>query len=263
MSEIYVCDCGREVCSPGHRYGPAMRGYYLLHMITSGHGTFRRGGQTWTVRAGQAFMIFPDDVAVYEADRVSPWEYVWVGFAGDGAAGLAEASGLMPDEPVFSLGRFSAQITHIARSVYEDMALPEQGPRAALGSLMRLSAYLALARRPAGADGASDSYARAVWALRANYQRADYHIEDVASFVGLSRSQLFRIFRAACGHSPREELTLLRLRHACQLLGATDLTLTEVALSSGYASAARMGEAFRALMHTTPAEYRRAAVSRT
>ena len=254
--ELFVVNCGHELCAPEHRYGPALRGYYLLHTVVSGRGVFQRGDRQWTVRAGQAFMIFPDDITIYTADAADPWEYVWIGFSGDGAAALAAQAGLSADRPVFSLGRFAPQITAITRAVYEDVTQLEQGGRAALGGLLRLCAYLGQIDR--GQTGA-DAYKRAVWAINANYQRADFRITDAAAFAGLSRSQLFRVFRSLSGRSPHEELGRLRLNHARQLLSNTQLTLNEVALSSGYSSAARMGEIFRAKLGVTPTQYRRQA----
>ena len=39
---LQIIDCGREACAPGHRYGPAMRGYYLMHLVASVSGVFCR-----------------------------------------------------------------------------------------------------------------------------------------------------------------------------------------------------------------------------
>ena len=96
-----------------------------------------------------------------------------------------------------------------------------------------------------------------MWALNANYQRADFRVEDAAAFVGLSRSQLFRIFKAQTGRSPQQVLGDLRLSHAKRLLSGTELSLTETALSSGFASAARLGEVFRDALGITPTAYRK------
>lgn len=257
MTPLRIVDCGHEACAPGHRYGPAMRGYWLLHLVASGSGVFFNGARRMPVRAGQGFMIFPDDVTVYSADVDTPWEYVWVGFNGDGSARLTEAAGLTRASPIADLGGYAAQALDICAAIGEDMAALELGEQAAVGGLMRLMAYIAAGRREAlGSQGASDSWRRAQWALQANFHRPDYHVEDVASFVGLSRSQLFRIFKRHGAESPQQALGRLRLARAKQLLGSTDLTLTEVALSSGYASAARLGEVFRRALNTTPALYR-------
>lgn len=258
--QLYVKNCGREACEPGHRYGPAQRGYHLLHIAASGCGVFDNGARRYDVRAGQGFMIFPEDVTVYTADASTPWDYVWVGFSGECAGELVRSAGLSPENPVFDLGRYAATALGIAYSVYDDVSLLQQSNSAAMGGLLRLMAYIAQSRYDAspqhGASAGADSYQRALWVLNANYQRTDFHIEDVASFVGLSRSQLFRIFKAQCGRPPQSILGELRLSHARRLLASTTLSLTEVALSSGFSSAARLGEVFRQELDTTPTAYR-------
>ena len=258
--QLYVNNCGRESCAPGHRFGPAMRGYHLMHIAASGCGVFDNGIGRFEVRAGQGFMIFPDDITVYTADSTAPWDYVWVGFSGENAPELASSAGISPEKPVFDLGHYAPTALEIAYSIYEDMSLLQQNTTAALGGLLRLMAYIAQSRYDAsplhGASAGVDSYQRALWALNANYQRTNFHIEDVASFVGLSRSQLFRIFKSQCGRSPQSVLGELRLSHAKRLLSGTTLSLTEVALSSGFSSAARLGEVFRQSLNVTPTEYR-------
>ena len=183
-----------------------------------------------------------------------------MGFLGDGAEALAASAGFSKENPVFDLGGFAETALGIAYGVCDDMATLRLGGQAALGGLMRLMAYIAQCRasQPA-ASGGEDSYRRALWLLNANYQRPDFRIAEVASFVGLSRSQLFRVFKAQCGRSPMEVLGELRLSHAKRLLSGTSLSLNEVALSSGFSSAARLGEVFRDELGSTPTAFRRAA----
>jgi transcriptional regulator GlxA family with amidase domain len=92
--------------------------------------------------------------------------------------------------------------------------------------------------------------------MEANYQR-NLHITDVAAFVGLSRSQLFRVFITACGMPPQRVLLMLRLRQAETLLLNTKLPLKAVAVSSGFSSAARMGEVFKQEKGITPMQFRK------
>ena len=215
------------------------------------------------VRAGQGFMIFPDDVSVYTADAATPWDYVWVGFLGEGADALAASAGFTRENPVFDLGGFAETALGVAYAICDEMATLRLGGQAALGGLMRLMAYIAQCRAArADLPGGADSYRRALWLLNANYQRPGFRVADVASFVGLSRSQLFRVFKAQCGRSPMDVLGELRLSHAKRLLSGTSLSLNEVALSSGFSSAARLGEVFRDELGSTPTAFRRAARER-
>ena len=60
-------------------------------------------GLTHAIGAGQAFVIFPDQVTVYQADSNEPWHYGWVGFTGEDAAPLITAAGATLSNPGCSL----------------------------------------------------------------------------------------------------------------------------------------------------------------
>ena len=38
--------------------------------------------QTYSVKSGQGFMIFPGQINTYIADEQLPWEYMWIEFDG-------------------------------------------------------------------------------------------------------------------------------------------------------------------------------------
>ena len=82
QSYLNVYFCGSENCSPRHAYGPAVRPHYLLHVILNGRGIYQYKGQTYSLSAGDAFLILPGEVTYYQADEAEPWSYAWVGFDG-------------------------------------------------------------------------------------------------------------------------------------------------------------------------------------
>lgn len=141
------------------------------------------------------------------------------------------------------------------RDIANDMA--SAGELAAVGALIRFLAHLA-------ADGRADQevrvsrrhYDRARWYMDGHYA-ARITVQDVADFVGLSRSQLFRVFISCEGTPPREVLAALRLRHACRLLTETDMTADEIARQVGLASAQRLGVLFREKLGVSPGVYRK------
>ena len=47
------------------------------------------------------FLIEPDCVNTYFADRKDPWEYAWIEFSGLRAKEILEGSGLSSDSPVY------------------------------------------------------------------------------------------------------------------------------------------------------------------
>ena len=82
---LYVHDYGYHKTEPNHTFGPAIRPYFLIHVIASGKGTFEKAGVKTPLSAGDAFIIRPGEVTVYSADKNDPWEYYWISFSGNWA----------------------------------------------------------------------------------------------------------------------------------------------------------------------------------
>ena len=256
---LHLRDCGHEICGPGHRFGPAVRDYYLLHVVRKGCGTLENGCGRFAVQAGQGFVIFPGEITVYAADKYNPWEYDWVGFAGESAKEWMEKLPVTQQNPILSMGEYGGRITKVIRDVYDDSAVLDERDVAAVGGLYRLFAWLMQIAQPQSgiwmSSEAERYYQRAYWYMESNFQR-DLEIADVAAYVGLSRSQLFRIFVKYSGTSPQQALMAIRLAQAQTLLRTTELPLKAVALSSGFSSAARMGDVFRKEKSMTPTQFR-------
>lgn len=251
---VSISNCGGEQCAPGHTYGPAIRDHYLIHFVASGRGVLRTDDGEYKIEKGHGFVIFPDEITVYSADEKEPWAYDWVGFNGNGAEKLAIIAGLTRDRRVFRLDNPGSS-QRMMQDISEDMA--EAGNVAAVGALIRL-----LGRLGRGENGAQDMrtsrrhYDRARWYMDGHYAQP-ITVQDVADYVGLSRSQLFRVFDVCEGASPKEVLTSLRLRHACRLLAQTDLSLEDTAQQVGLTSAQRLGVMFRKNLGVPPGEYRK------
>ena len=61
---------GHEDCRPSHAYGPTIRGYHLFHFITRGCGNVEIVGCTFSLGAGDAFLIPPGK----HPGRITGWE---------------------------------------------------------------------------------------------------------------------------------------------------------------------------------------------
>jgi len=258
--DIHVRQCGSEVCASGHAFGPAVRDYHLIHCVASGRGTFYAEGREYPLGADQGFIIFPGQVTTYRADEKDPWVYGWMGYEGRAAAMLTEAVGLTRQSPVFRIASGEETVDRIRRVTRAASGM-RHFDLALISELYAMLFEIGKARPSPLEDPCARYYQKAVWYLEGNYQR-DVRIRDVAAFVGLSRSQLFRVFQKLDGKSPRAYLNALRVEEAARLIKNTHLSLEEVAASSGFASVRRLGEMFRALTGATPGAYRRAAKDR-
>ena len=93
-----------------------------------------------------------------------------------------------------------------------------------------------------------------------NYIETNYSypvtVEDIADYVGISRSYLFRSFQTYMNCSPKEYLTEYRIRQACRLLKETGLSVSAIAYSVGFENNLYFSKAFRKVKKTSPTEYR-------
>lgn len=84
------------------------------------------------------------------------------------------------------------------------------------------------------------------------------NIDHVAKHVALSRSVLQRRFKKLVGRTLLEEMVLVRLRQAQELLTRTDLSLATIAEKAGFRHQEYMGAIFRSRLGMTPGQFRKA-----
>ncbi|MFT3837379.1 MAG: AraC family transcriptional regulator [Myxococcaceae bacterium] len=85
----------------------------------------------------------------------------------------------------------------------------------------------------------------------------EVRLAELAALVNLSRFHFCSAFRAATGKSPHVWLTVERMRRARELLGGTQMSITEVALAVGFQSPSAFAASFRRVTGFSPSEYRR------
>ena len=86
-------------------------------------------------------------------------------------------------------------------------------------------------------------------------EKIDFH--RLAQLASLSISQLDRRFKRLFQLTPQQFLLRVRLNAACQLLTSTDLSISQIALRTGFYDQSYFTKHFRRQMQTTPSSYRR------
>ncbi len=82
-------------------------------------------------------------------------------------------------------------------------------------------------------------------------------LQQIADAANISKNEALRCFRKGMGCSPIEYLIRYRMEKAKELLIATDLTVTEIALSSGFETVSYFDRAFKKAFGTTPKAFRK------
>jgi len=255
---LRVTVCGTERCSPGHQFGPAVRDYHLIHCVFSGKGAYFPRQRQHAVEAGQGFVIFPGDVTTYRADEAEPWHYGWIGYAGEAAAAVTRQADLCRERPVFPLPEPERARLLLAHAERDAFAL-RLGEMSALGALLQLLAQIGQ-QSTANSKPATTQQARYFQKAAGYIERNLNHplrVTDVAGFLGLCRSQVFRIFQDAAGCSPKAYIQAARIRQAKELLKGSALSIKEIAFSTGFSAPEKMARAFQREVGTTPTLYRK------
>lgn len=82
-------------------------------------------------------------------------------------------------------------------------------------------------------------------------------VSDIAAQVGVSHRQLDRLFKKHLETSPNRHFRQMRLSRASGLLLQTGMSVTEIALASGFQSASHLAHYFRKTFGKTPGQFRR------
>lgn len=256
-AELNVCQYGKEACEAHHSFGPAVRDHFLLHFVTEGKGIFVADGKEYAIRAGEGFLIFPQEVAYYEADEKEPWCYSWIGFSGGGK--LMTELGLSVANPVFSF-RDAASLTEIFTAMERADENRADGQLRLVGNLYMLLAEIAPQSPPASAQtslGAREDYVEyAIRYIQQNYA-LKLSVAHIASLLGIHRSYFSTIFKEHTHMSPQDFLLWVRMSKAKELLKDTALSVLSIAHSVGYEDALLFSRIFKKQTGLSPREYRK------
>lgn len=89
-----------------------------------------------------------------------------------------------------------------------------------------------------------------------NHLAANPSLEDVARAIGLSSSQLRRLFQANMDASPKKVFDQLRFQHAMELMSDPRCKLSTVSEACGFDSASAFSRAFKHKFGTSPDKWR-------
>ncbi|MGB7324889.1 MAG: helix-turn-helix domain-containing protein [Rubripirellula sp.] len=82
-------------------------------------------------------------------------------------------------------------------------------------------------------------------------------LDELVEMSGMSRRNFLRTFEATMGCPPIAYLIRLRLRQACKLLAQTDKSITDIAMSVGFADSNYFSRQFKILIGSSPRDYRK------
>ena len=254
---------GWEQCTPSHSFGPAARNHFLFHYVISGTGLLLADDskgvtQTYPIKSGQGFMLFPGQISTYVADKELPWEYTWLEFDGLKVHEMVEIAGLTRDAPIYHAKSKELRQNMMAEMLYIAQN-SDKSPFHLIGHLYLFLDYFtrSTATMRLKQDGRlRDFYVKeALSFIEQNFQN-DISVEDIAGFCGLNRSYFGKIFRDTIGKSPQEFLMSYRMQKATELLKLTQLNINDIGNVVGYPNQLHFSRAFKNIYGISPRQWR-------
>lgn len=258
FQDLYLCLGGYAKCEPLHSFGPAVRPNYILHYILEGKGRYYVDDIQYELQAGQGFLIEPEVQTFYQADQEEPWTYLWVGFHGSRAKEYLKDIGLNSRQLIFRSSH-ADELKQTVISMLKNNTSSTTNQFLLESLLYKFFSILSqdIDIVPSAVANEENLYVRkAVEYIQNNYSNT-IKVSDIAEYVCIDRSYLYRLFRQHMGMSPQDYLANYRITRAAELLSLTDLPVGGVALSCGYRDPLVFGKAFKLKRGITPAQFRR------
>lgn len=254
---------GMEQCSPSHSYGPAARNHFLFHYIISGTGTLYADDSTGTtktyhLKSGEGFLIFPNQITTYIADKELPWKYVWIEFDGLRAKEAMDTAGFSLDRPIFHTKK-----RDMSQKMEEELVyIATHSDETIFNIIGHLYLFLDYFMRSTvstvvkGSTKLQDYYIKeAITYIEQNFQN-DISVVDIANRLGINRSYFGKIFKQTLKQTPQEFLINYRMIKATELLRLTKMSIGDISKAVGYENKLHFSRAFKKIYNISPREWR-------
>lgn len=246
---------GREKCSSLHQWGPGIRNFYLLHYIVSGKGTYSVDRKTYEIGPGSTFLIYPNTEITYCADLNDPWDYYWVGFSGNDARIIINQTDFTTSNPVIDVD-MNTHFESLLMDIYNAKGNQVSSKIKMTGCLMlALSLLVEKASSSKGRhDTASIYINKAMEFIESNYTQI-LTVQEIASYVGISRSQLYRVFMDTYQKSPMQMILEYRILIACGYLKNSQMSMSSIGYSVGFEDSLYFSRVFKKIKGMSPRDY--------
>ncbi|MBY0758167.1 AraC family transcriptional regulator [Sellimonas caecigallum] len=262
-NDLYLTRCGIQACKPNYCWGPKLRPQYHMHFILDGNGFFEIDHHIYHLKKGQIFLIPPNTMSRYYADGNDPWTYAFISFQGNKASQYMEQAGFSASPYIRDCVVDPEEYAAIVRQMLKTHQLT------ITNELQRVSLLFSMFSKLTSSYHASDSsyiqkshdylpetyFEHALQYIHINYGK-NIHIQDIADYIGITRSYLFYIFNKKLQMSPKKYLLNYRIEKAKTMLSSTDIFIKDIAHHVGYEDSLAFSKVFRNATGYSPSAYR-------
>ena len=218
----------------------------VFEYVLEGAGEIFIGGEWQRVEAGQIYVLPAGESHEYRADPATPWKKIWVNYIADYIPEMLRAYGI-------GAGVYTADG---AEAIFEELLkYAEGGVTEGVNYSIAESVHGIIHRIARSRHSSRDNRPQVMDALNARiYERLN--LDELASELHLSKSQLIRSFKKQYGVTPYEYFLGLKIDAARVLLRDTNMRISEISERLSISDEHYFSTLFRARTGMSPREYR-------
>ncbi len=257
---LKISQCGMLTALGKVNSVPHIYDNYVLSFVINGEGTYTIDGVLHNVKAGDAFLTAPNAMTNWTTNDENPIQYIFMVISGPDHLKILHNVGLGTKSKIFNyIHNNDNSITNYLFSLYNTSKSTPTNMYELLGYFYLIMDYLAQKYRNTKFDTITPQnmyFNKSISFINDNYANK-ITILDIANFLNIDRSYLYKIFKNEAGISPIQYLNNYRLEKARQMIPYSDFSITNIADAVGYYDYSHFCHAFQKKYGLTPGEFRK------
>ncbi len=247
QDSLFVKCLGYEDLSEEAHWGPGYRTNCILHYVLHGKGYYNGN----LVKENQGFFIENQQFQEYHSDTEEPWTYFWIMFSEEMAKKYVLPV-LKPDSRQIFDYSFASRLQKLCKDF-----LSKASCFSHIRALEFLFGLLALQEsHNANRSGLSLQHVENAKLLIEQNIHRKLTVKEIAADLHVDDRYLYNLFIRYEGISLKEYISRQKCDMACQLLAHTDLTISEIAGSTGFDEVCTFSKFFASREGLSPSSYR-------
>lgn len=256
--DVVVYHSGFCSTLPNYTYGKDTRDYYLIHYVTKGKGTYQVGEEKFHLSQYDGFLILPGSTIIHRADAYDPWDVCWVAFFGRKVDQLLKSAGLDQNHLLFRYEKDDF-LENCIKQIYNE-SRNGQNIATITGYFYLFIGKLIEIHQSQFENKKKKIVTFSHFEDALNYIKRNIHtqitIQNLASYLHLDVSQVYRIFKRRTTLSPQQYIMNMRMQKACEMISGTDLSIKEISEWLSFEYQSHFTKQFKNIVGMTPSEYR-------
>lgn len=233
--------------------------FYEIDIVLSGNPVSTVNGQEFNLSRGDVVLIAPSDYHSYTIEEGNPLKTYNIAFS-MGLISPAVISLVPQNAKVLHLSEKNITcVSQICDFLCERYAQSDRDSGVIMKSSIEwLFTFLSEAAE-SGIQSSSDiaKFSEALSYINSNFQLESIDRDSVARIMHMSPTYFSKMFHKMVGTSFRDYLLNTRLNYAAGMLKMTDMTIDEIALSSGFNNESYFSKVFKKRFGVSPGKMRR------